>query len=160
MTGEWEVITGVVDSGAIDNVTDMKTATAFPLENTPGSIRGDVYTSASGNQIPQRGIRKVEGVSSDGLPMKIGLNVTDVVSTLFSVRKIAEAGNVVIFGADEGNFIINKQTGSCTPIKDDGHSYTMDVYVPKGAGVPQHRFQIGRKRKRYRDTHGKLNGWR
>ena len=66
----------------------------------------------------------------------------------------------MIFGADEGNFIINKQTGSCTPIKDDGHSYTMDVYVPKGAGVPEPPAPVAnRKKKKEMSRYARKTQW-
>ena len=61
--------------------------------------------------------------------------VTDVVKTLFSVRKMEDAGNIVVFGADEGDMIINKKTGTCIPINDDGRTFTMDIFVPPNEGT-------------------------
>ena len=54
------------------------------------------------------------------MPIDIGVQVTDTASTLFSVKKIKDAGNIVIFGADEGDMIVNKSTGMRTPIVDTG----------------------------------------
>ena len=64
--------------------------------------------------------------------MDMSLQITDVVRTLFSVRKMKQAGNIVIFGADEGDMIINKKSGSIIPIDDDGKSFTMDICIPPG----------------------------
>ena len=43
-----------------------------------------------------------------------------------------DAGNIVIFGADEGDMIVNKSTGTRTPIIDTGREFVLDIYVPGG----------------------------
>ena len=43
-----------------------------------------------------------------------------------------DSGNIVIFGADEGDMIINKATGLRTPITDTGKEFVLDIYVPAG----------------------------
>jgi hypothetical protein len=130
---------GLVDSGAVDNVTNERTAPWIPIQQTRASRAGLTYTVADGRSVPNKGQQRFQGVSEDGLPIDMGVQVTDVVKTLFAVRRMKEAGNVVIFGAEEGDMIINKQTGSRTMIEDDGENYLLTVYmeipeVPK-AGV-------------------------
>ena len=61
----------------------------------------------------------------------MNMEVTNVVNTLFSVRKFKQAGNMVVFGADEGDFIINKATKKKIPIKDNGKNFTMDIFIKK-----------------------------
>ena len=61
------------------------------------------------------------------------MQVTDVAKTLFSVKKMKDSGNIVIFGADEGDMIINKSTGMRTPIVDTGKEFVLDIYVPGGS---------------------------
>ena len=36
----------------------------------------------------------------------------------------------MIFGADEGDMIVNKATGLRTPITDTGKEFVLDIYVP------------------------------
>ena len=68
--------------------------------------------------------------------------------TLFSVRRIEEAGNLVMFGLKDnlavvdittnkvlcrggGNVILSRESGKLTRIRDNGWDYLMDVYVKK-----------------------------
>ena len=38
----------------------------------------------------------------------------------------------MIFGADEGDMIVNKSTGMRTPIVDTGKEFVLDIYIPGG----------------------------
>jgi hypothetical protein len=93
------------------------------------------YTVADGRTVPNRGQQRFAGTTEDGLPIDMGIQITDVCKTLFSVRKIKEAGNIVIFGAEEGDMIINKKSGSRTRIEDNGRDYQLSIWmeVPKEA---------------------------
>ena len=56
--------------------------------------------------------------------------MTEVSKTLFSVKKMKDSGNIVIFGADEGDMIINTSTGIRSPIIDTGREFVLDIYIP------------------------------
>ena len=43
-----------------------------------------------------------------------------------------DVGNIVIFGADEGDMIVNKTIGTRTPIIDTGKEFVLDIYIPGG----------------------------
>ena len=88
-----------------------------------------------GRTVLNKGQQNFSGTTEDGLPIDMGIQITDVCKTLFSVRKIKEAGNIVIFGADEGHMIINKRSGSRTMIEDNGKDYQLWIWmeVPKEA---------------------------
>ena len=58
------------------------------------------------------------------------MQVTEVAKTLLSVKKMKDAGNIVVFGADEGDMIINKLTGMRTPITDTGKEFVLDIFIP------------------------------
>ena len=105
----WEAIPITVDSGAVDNVTGRSTAPWIPIQETKASKSGLKYTVADGKTIPNRGQKNFKGLTTGGQPMNMGVQVTDVVKTLFSVRRIKEAGNIVIFGAAEGDMIVDKK---------------------------------------------------
>jgi hypothetical protein len=130
-------ISGLVDSGAVDSVTNDKTAPWIPIQQTEASRSGMKYTVADGRTVPNRGQQKFCGTTEDGLPIDMGIQITDVCKTLFSVRKIKEAGNIVIFGAEEGDMIINKRSGSRTKIEDNGKDYQLSIWmeVPKEAAA-------------------------
>ena len=55
MTGKWEVIEGVVDSGAVDTVTNKSTAKFIPIHETRRSKRGAFWTTADGNHVYNEG---------------------------------------------------------------------------------------------------------
>jgi hypothetical protein len=57
------------------------------------------------------------------------MQITDVVKILFSVRKIKESDNIVIFGAEEGDMIINKRSGARTMIEDNGRDYQLSLWL-------------------------------
>ena len=97
-----------------------------------------------------KGEKLLHGLGEDGTPIKIPVQVAGVNRTLFSVRRMEEAGNVVIFGLTEnlgivdmnngkllcqggGNMIMSRNTGKLTRIRDNGRDYLMDVYVKKPA---------------------------
>jgi hypothetical protein len=131
----YKKVSGLVDSGAVDSVTNEKTAPWIPIQQTAASRSGMKYTVADGRTVPNRGQQKFCGTTDDGLPIDMGIQITDVCKTLFSVRKIKEAGNIVIFGAEEGDMIINKRSGSRTKIEDNGKDYQLSIWmeVPKEA---------------------------
>ena len=76
------------------------------------------------------------------------MQIADVNRTLFSVRRMKEAGNIVAFGLSENlaivdmndgkvvchggeDIVVNKQSGIATSIRDTGKDYMLDVWVPR-----------------------------
>ncbi len=131
----YKKVSGLVDSRAVDSVTDDKTAPGIPIQQTAASRSGLRYTVADGRTDLNKEQQNFSGTTEDGLPIDMGIQIADVCKTLFSVRKIKEAGNIVIFGADEGDMIINKRSGSRTMIEDNGEDYQLSIWmeVPKEA---------------------------
>ena len=78
----------------------------------------------------QRRAIEVEGKSEDGVPLGMGVQVAKVTKKLFSVRKMKQAGIMVIFGSNEGDLIVNRKTGSTTKIRDTVSEFLLDIYVP------------------------------
>ena len=64
----------------------------------------------------------------------MGVQIAEVVKPLFSVRKMKASGNLVVFGLDEGDFIITKKTGIRTMIEDTGRDFVMKLRVPAYKG--------------------------
>ena len=125
-----------MDSGAADHVTNKGVAPQCPIKKTPAV--GIKYTVADGRSVYNEGQKDIKGYTANGNPIELGVQVTDVAKTLFSVKKMKDAGNIVIFGADEGDMILNKATGLRTPITDTGKEFVLDIYVPGGEGHDAH----------------------
>ena len=103
----------------------------FPIKQTELSRKKDGgYRSASNTFIKNEGERHVKGITEDGIPVDMGVQIAEVVKPLFSVRKMKALGNLVIFGLDEGDFIINKKTGIRTKIVDTGRDFVMKLRLP------------------------------
>ena len=146
MRGKWEVIEGVVDSGAVDTVTNKSTTKFIPIHETKRSKRGAFWTTADGNHVYNEGEKFIEGFTGQGTPTCMPMQIGDVSTTLFSVRRMKEAGNLVVFGLKEelavvnwktgktlckggDNVIIDENSGVTTNIDDNGKEYTMKIWV-------------------------------
>ena len=60
--------------------------------------------------------------------------VCEVNKGLLSVRRLVEAGNVVVFGSKEGDYI-RSRSGHKTPLREQKGMYMVDYWVPKGGKV-------------------------
>ena len=147
-TEQWEVVSGVVDSGAVDTVTPLNAVKFIKTEETEMSREEWYYTTADGSYVYNRGEKFLEGFSDDGTPLGAPAQVADVDRTLWSVRRMKQGGSMVIFGLDENlkivdcnsgktlcrggdNVIVDKITGKLTKIKDTGKDYVLNMWVKK-----------------------------
>ncbi len=162
MRGKWEVIEGVVDSGAVDTVTNKDTVKFIPINETKRSKREAFWTTADGNHVYNEGENFIEGCTGQGTPTGMPMQVGDVSTTLFSIGRMKEAGNLVVFGLKEelavvnwktgktlckggDNVIVDENTGITTSIDDNGKEYTKKIWVKilepeeeeKNKGVPE-----------------------
>ena len=90
--------------------------------------------NASGGRINHFGSRRVnfeaEDTEGEGGMMGLVFQVSDVRKPLAAVWRIAEKGNLVCFGPEEGdNYIMNKKSGKKVLLKKRGGSYIMRVQV-------------------------------
>ena len=77
-------------------------APAWPVEDSPGSLVGLHYFSASGSRIPNRGQQRLPIELGDGTRTHAIFQVADVSRPLVSVARLVEAGKSVIFGCSGG----------------------------------------------------------
>jgi len=146
--GKWELISGVVDSGAVDTVTPGKTAKHIAVKPTEMSKRGMYYTTADGSPVTNEGEKFIEGFSDEGIPMAAPMQIANISRTLWSVRRMKEAGGLVAFGLSENmkivdcntgktlckggeDVIVNKATGTKTKIQDTGKDYILNMWIKK-----------------------------
>jgi hypothetical protein len=76
-------VSGLVDSGAVDNVTNERTAPWILIRQTAASRSGLKYTVADGRTFPNEGQHELSGMTNDGLPIELGIQITGVVKTFY-----------------------------------------------------------------------------
>ena len=92
------------------------------------ALAGVMYQIANGTQIPNLGEKFMAVMTPDGEIRGYSTQVADVTSTLQSVRAMLKTDQTVIFDS-EGSFVLNKVTGSMTPILDDGTNFVMESWI-------------------------------
>ena len=101
---------------------------AYPIHESPGSLRGQEFMSASEHELPNLGEQVLNVVMGDGKETSIKYAIADVSRALNAVTEICDHGNRVIFGRG-GGVIENLQTGKQTPFKREGNIYCLDYWV-------------------------------
>ena len=102
--------------------------TAVETREGAASRRGVEYEVANGDKIPNMGEKKFVAVSAEGVKRNITAQVCDVNKPLLSVRKVAAAGNRVVFDS-EGSYIEDKATNERMWIKEEGGMYILQMWV-------------------------------
>ena len=140
--------------------THNDTVRFIPISETKRSKRGAFWTTADGNHVYNEGEKFVEGFTGQGTPTGMPMQIGDVSTTLFSVRRMKEAGNLVVFGLKEelavvnwktgktlckggDNIIVDESTGVTTKIDDNGKEYIMKIWVK----IPETEEEEGRNKR-------------
>ena len=126
-----------VDSGAADTVGPPSVARHIPITQTWASLGGFCYTAANGNPLPNKGEKRVTGVTKEGEMVGLTMQVADVTKVLGSVGKFCQANNRVVFDDQEGSYIMNKDTGKQTMLVKSGGVYRFPMWVKKTIGDVQ-----------------------
>ena len=127
--GEWTRLRSVVDSGAVASVIPPTAFPEYGSHPSPGSRRGQKFTSASGGTIANEGEQVLPAVTAGGAPTRIKKQLAAVSLPLCSVGEYCDAGNRVIFGRS-GGVIQNVTTGCETPFTRENGVYLIDYWVP------------------------------
>jgi len=135
VTGEWEVIEAIVDSGATVPVMPPEVGTAYPIEEGAAAKAGVMYEIANGTEIPNLGERFMAVLTPEGSVKGYSSQIANVSRTLQAVRALCKSGHAVVFD-DDGSFLFNKHTGELNWINDDGANYTMKQWV-----IPPNKLQ-------------------
>ena len=98
------------------------------IETKPskGSEAGVTYIAANGHRMTNKGEKKVDFKTSDGIKSSITFQVTDVKKPLAAVSKITEKGNWVGFGPQEA-YIYNIASEKQTKLDLVNGTYSLDV---------------------------------
>ena len=117
----------VMDSGAGDHVTNRNTLPEVPVQPSPGSRRGQVYSAAGGKAIANEGEQVIPLISNEGARTQMTYQVAEVRRPLCSIARLCDRGNRVVFGRG-GGVVQNLSTGRCSPFRREGAIYIMDLW--------------------------------
>jgi hypothetical protein len=126
--GQWEKVTMVADSGAVDHVVPATTAQWINIEETPASKAGMCYRGPDNTKIPNYGQKTVKGFTGDWQPIEMKWQVAGVKKGLGSIPKMVESDNTVVF-SKKGSFIKNDATGRVTEMKKVNGTYEFAVWL-------------------------------
>jgi hypothetical protein len=133
----WRKMKSVMDSGANESVAHPGHNPDYPVVPSPGSLIGQKYVSASGDDIENEGEQVLEVVTMQGVPMKQKYQSAQVHRPLNSISEICDAGGAsgqfVLF-SKWGGIVLNPENGRRVPFDREDGIYTMGMWVrPKSA---------------------------
>ena len=76
--GEWVLVRGTMDSGASQSVAPPEMCTSYTIRESAGSKRGQKYTSASNDEIPNLGEQFLNAILEDGRETQVRYQIVDV----------------------------------------------------------------------------------
>ena len=129
--GQWEALPeGItIDSGAAETVMPEAMAKQYALKPSIGSEAGVEYQSATGEPIPNLGEKSLNLFMPDGTTRIMTMQVAKGVSKpLGSVSRICSVGHRVVFD-DEGSYIVHKDTGHITWLRQENGVYVLDAWI-------------------------------
>ena len=137
LEGEWECIEAAVDAGAVNSVAPASTGKHVPLVESEGSRRGQVYRSASGSCLPNKGQKSLAVVTNEGDEFRMTYQIADVTKPLMSVGAVTDAGdgtNYVVFHRD-GGWISRPSSGTRTHFDRKDGVYMLQTWLHRMAST-------------------------
>ena len=111
-TRGWVRIITVMDSGAAESGAPPNIAPRVPIEESPGSRKGQHYVSASKERVPNMGHQKMSVVTNEGRKPKLMFQVAEGSRPLTAVSATCDAGSFVY--GPRGGVIHNVHIGERT----------------------------------------------
>ena len=125
----WRTVECILDSGASESVCPASMAPLWPVEDSPGSLVGLHYLSASGGRLKNCGQQHVPIELTSGQRTHALFQIAEVSRPLVSVARLTEAGKAVIFGCS-GGVIRDLQSGVDTPFERRDGIYIFQIRIP------------------------------
>ena len=138
--GDWVEFETVMDSGAADCVGDEEMFPEVEVEESRGSKEGRCFTTASGEEVPNRGQKSVAVVTEEGNQKMTTWQMAKVHKPLTAVGKVCDQDNLCIFGK-RGGFIRDNNTGQLTRFNRKNGIYIMKLWMRKGGKASSKDFQ-------------------
>ena len=127
----WTRIRTVMDSGAAESVGPPAMAPGVPIQESPGSRRGQAYIAAGHERIPNLGQQVLEVTTNEGREKKALYQVAEVTRPLTSVGSTCDQNNFVIYGP-RGGCIYSLVNVSQTLFDRRGGIYELDLWLRSG----------------------------
>ena len=120
----------------------LNTASHLELQQTEASRQGVKYVAASGHRIANKGQRKTQGLTDEGLPLGITWQVADVKKPLASIGRMCDAGNVALF-TKQGGYVVphaslekviqslESQGRGTLKMRRENGVYSFNMWMPK-----------------------------
>ena len=118
----------MVDSGASAPVAPPTMLPNVTVRPSPGSKRGQKFTSASKHKLNNLGEQRIMACTEEGDEGEVLFQIADVSKPLVSVSSICERGNRVIFGKS-GGVVYNLKTGSQVPFYRRNGIYVLSMWL-------------------------------
>ena len=139
----WEKIDAIIDSGAVDTIGGRIHAKGCNIRKT--KTTGYKYKAVGDSPIVNEGEFDIEGVSQDGIKVKLTPQIGDKCKDLLiAVSRMAEQGNMVIFNADmkalkelakkdsiAKDVIVSNSTGLISEMTKKRGLYTYPIWVKR-----------------------------
>ena len=125
---KWVKVDSVMDSGAAAPVAPPSMMPNVKIEPSPGSVRGQHFTSASSHKLKNLGQQRIHACTEDGEETSVLFQIADVSKPLVSVASICEKGNRVIFGKS-GGVVQNVYTGRRIPFYRRNGIYILSLWL-------------------------------
>ena len=90
--------------------------------------------SATGAPIPNLGEMRLPMLTREMCMRKMTMQAAAVAKPLASVKKISDAGHMVVFDS-EGSYIFNKTTGETNQLREESGNYMLDLCIPPAASL-------------------------
>ena len=126
--GKWVKEEAVVDSGAIDCVTNRKRFPHLKVQETAESRRGDTWSCAGGKSIKKEGQISLTWRTASGARKNSVFKVGAVSKTLVSVSRLHETGHDVILTKSDPK-IVNQTTGAVTRLRRSKGMFILDMWI-------------------------------
>ena len=128
---KWVKVDSVMDSGAAAPVAPPDMLPGVKIAPSPGSLRGQKYTSASKHKLKNLGQQHIQACTEEGDNTAVLFQIADVSKPLVSVGSICEKGNRVVFGRS-GGVVKNLQSGKEIPFYRRNGIYVFSLWLRDG----------------------------
>ena len=110
----------------------------LPHEESTGSKRGQHFTSATGEEVPNEGQKVIPVVTEEGRNRKVTWQFAEVQKPLTAVGKICDNDAICVFGK-RGGFIRNMANGEMTKFNRKNGIYVLKMWMRSQKGSKDFR---------------------
>ena len=117
-----------------ETVMPVDWLTSHPLTESDGSRANDLYTTADGSKVYNKGQRKLDVCTHDGQQRRsMTFQVARMKKALGSVSRMVKNGNMLVFDQDSSgkdtSYIENKRTNEKIWLRQENGVYVLDLMV-------------------------------